>query len=94
MINRPNGGDAGAAATTQYTREARVQSVKLRLYSGRVLPIIRQAVNRIGLPPRNGKRGRFPAVNLCAQFVYSHTAPPDKKSTASGITRSLARREE
>ena len=84
MVDRPDGVDTGAATSAQYARKSRIQPVELCLYSGRVLTVIRQTVNRIRLPPRNGKRSRLPAVNLCAQFVYSHTAPPIKIHRVGG----------
>lgn len=84
MINRPDGVDTCAATSAQYARKSRIQPVELCLYSGRVLTVIRQTVNRIRLPPRNGKRSRLPAVNLCAQFVYGHTAPPIRHNRVGG----------
>lgn len=94
MINRPDGVDTGAATATQYTREACVQPVKLCLYGRCILPRVAEPVHDVGLIARDGIRRGFPFFYFCPKLVYSHTTPPDKKPTASGITRSLARREE
>jgi len=94
MINRTDGVDTGAATSAQYARKSRIQPVELCLYSGRVLPRVAEPIHDVGLIARDGIRRGFPFFYFCPKLVYSHTTPPDKKSTASGITRSLARREE
>ena len=84
MINRPDGVDTGAATATQYTREARIQPVKLRLYGRCILPRVAKPVHAVGLIARDGIRRGFPFFYFCPKLVYSHTAPPIKIHRVGG----------